>query len=127
MQSHKLPSTFPAMLPGRPLHVISSASPFTNTETKGSVPCLELPACENPSTSCQPVTLRPILSHSSLRNSFPNLSAWSTGSLSNASSAPLLTLLRRMQRVLTRISWSLPASQLSIHSITVEGCGSFAR
>lgn len=38
MQPHKLPSTFPAMLPGRPLLVISSASPFTNTETKGSVP-----------------------------------------------------------------------------------------
>lgn len=125
MQPHKLPSTVPAMLPGRPLLVISSAPLLLTQKPREVFRALGTPSLQNPSTYCQPVVLKPILSHSSLRNSFPNLSAWSASNLSNTSSAPLLTIFQRMQRVLTPISWSLPASQLSIHSIT--GHGYFAR
>lgn len=56
-------------------------------------------------------------------NSFPNLSAQSASNPSHPSSEPLLILLKRMQRVLARISWSVPASQVSM-SITAEGEGS---
>lgn len=67
MQSPKLPSTFPEMLPGWPLHVISSASSFPNTGAKRSVPwAWNSWPVKPPGHAASPlVALRPILSHSS--------------------------------------------------------------
>lgn len=87
---------------------------------------LELLACETPRTCCQSLSCPETNPISLLTNwnLFPNLSACSTCNLSNPNSAPLFTLLKRMQRVPTPIS---SASQLSMGSITVQAHEGFAR
>lgn len=106
---------FPATLPDRPLPVISSTSSFTNREAKRVFRVLGTPGPLK-TQYLLPVSCPETNSLSFLTNwnSLPNLSAQRASNPSHPSSEPLLILLKRMQRVLAHISWSVPASQVSM-------------